>query len=144
MKRSSILTLLLFVSTAHAGVSLHVEHPRNPSHAIDHYKIKCDAKCALEIQSPSPGKGSSSSELYQAKIKELLSMKSAGTLPETKVNARPVLYKIEASDGKNSINLVLAYPLSYEGEEYIKYVNVISVIEEVKRSMVLELMESKK
>ena len=143
MKRSSIL-MLSFVSFAHAGVSLHIEHPRNPSHVKDHYQIKCEGKCALEIESPSPGKGSSSSDLYKTKIKELLSMKSAGALPETKVNARPVLYKIEASDGKNNLNIVLAYPLSYEGDEYKKYVNVISVIEEVKRSMILELMESKK
>lgn len=70
-------------------------------------------------------------------------MKAKGSLPVSKENARLVMYRIEARDGKNKLELVLGYPLSYQGEEYTKYANVISIIEDLKLKMKVELTEKK-
>lgn len=138
-----ILLSTIFVSFAQAGVSLHIEHPRNPSQAKDLYKVKCNGKCVLEMKTPSVAKGSTSSKVFREKINHLFEMKNKGDLPKSHVNERLVMYKIEATDGKKSLDLVLGYPLSYIGDEYTKYANVISIIEEIKRNMKLELTEKK-
>ncbi|MFP5387577.1 MAG: hypothetical protein ACLGHN_15990 [Bacteriovoracia bacterium] len=142
-KAIGITLLSLSLSFAHAGVSLQIEQQRSPSLAKDIYKIECDEKCALEMKATVTEKGTSESKVYEEKIKELMSMKKSGALPKSNTKGRQ-LYKIEANDGKNSINLVLAYPLSYKGKEYQKYLKTVSVIEDLKRSMTLDLTESKK
>jgi hypothetical protein len=143
MHRIIILLLAFSASLAHAGASFHLEHPRSPSQRKDHYKISCEKECALEIQSMSSSQANSKSEIYQEKINELLSMKTSGELPESKSKER-VLYKVKASDGKSKLDLILGFPLSYQGKEYQKYVKTIEVIEEIRRSMTLELSGSKK
>lgn len=142
MKAKYFVLSLLCVSFAHAGVSLKIEHQRNPSLVKDIYKIDCDKKCELEAKTTNPEKTTSESKVYQEKIQELFSMQKAGSLPKSNTKGRP-LFKIEAHDGEKSINLVLAYPLSYKGKEYEKYMKTVSVIEELKRSMTIELMEKK-
>lgn len=140
-----LMLIFLFISAAEAGVSLTIEHPRYPSHQEDIYKIKCNGKCELEILKRKPSKGAAKvTSVYSSKISELIKLKDKGGLPQSKTNAKPVLYKIEAQEGKKSVNLVLGYPLSYEGEEYKRYVAVVSIIEELKREMSLELTEKKK
>lgn len=143
MIRRILILSALFVSFAHANVSLHIEHPRNPSDAKDIYKVDCKSKCDIEVKSHLEGKVSSSSALYRSKIKEILTMNAQGGLPQSQVKSRLVMYRIEAVDGKNKVQLVLGYPLSYEGEEFTRYSKVIGLIEEVKRNMKVELMEKK-
>lgn len=143
MKIALFILSTLFVSFAQANVSLHIEHPRNPSAAKDLYKVECKSRCNLEIKSHTSGKGSSTSKIYREKIKEIIELKSKGGLPESQENARLVMYKIKAVAGNKKINLVLGYPLSYTGEEFTKYSNIISLIDEIKRYMKVELMESK-
>lgn len=143
MKKRIVLLSTIFVSFAQAGVSLQIEHPRNPSKVKDLYHVKCNGKCVLEMKTPSIVKGSTFSKIYREKINSLFEMKVKGDLPRSHENDRLVMYKIEVKDGKRSIDLVLGYPLSYMGEEYTKYANVISIIEDIKRNMKLELTEKK-
>lgn len=133
---------LMFASFAHAGPSIKIEHQRNPSLVKDIYQIDCDKKCELEAKSINPKKKTSESKLYQEKIEQLFSMQEADSLPKSITKGKP-LFKIEAKDGKKSLNLVLAYPLSYKDKEYEKYVKTVSIVEELKRSMTVELMEIK-
>ena len=142
MKAKYLALCLLCASFAHAGVSLKIEHQRNPSLVKDIYKIDCDKKCELESNTARPKKKTTESKVYQEKIQELFSMQKAGSLPKSNSQGRP-LFKIEAKDGNKTIDLVLAYPLSYKGKEYHKYMKTVSLIEELKRSMTIELMETK-
>lgn len=134
-------TLLSF---AHAGVSLQFEHPRYPSHETDHYSIKCESSCEIEVKSKQPLEGRSHSMHFQTKIKELLNLHAQGFLPnELPGIPQKVLYKIEAQDGDKKFNLLLGYPKSYTGEQFTKYTQIISIIEDVKRSIISELQEKK-
>ena len=142
IKRTLFISTIL-VSFAHAGVSLNIEHPRNPSTAKDLYKINCNGKCQLEIKSGTPAAGVTTSKLFRTKIKKILEMKIKGDLPKSKEGARLVMYRIKAAYGNEKLDLVLGYPLSYQGDEYNKYANVISIIEDLKLKMKVELTEKK-
>ena len=128
------------MSFAHAGSSIHIEHPRKPSHQKDIYSVICKKECVLEIKSNEPGKGLSKTDMFESKIRELVNLEDASMLPKSEKHlSRLILYNIEAIDGERKLNLVLGYPKSYKGEEYKKYVSIISRIEELKRTMSLAM-----
>jgi hypothetical protein len=138
MIKTFLKIAVLFSSFAHAGVSLELEHPRFPSRQKDRYKIDCTTTCALEIISLSPQIGSSVSPIFETKIKELLSLKKQGFLPAEK-SLDKILYKIIVTDGDEKLSTFIGYPRSYEGTEFSKYSQLISVLEEIRLNMKLEL-----
>lgn len=134
-----LLSIIAMISLAHAGTSLRIEHPRKPSYQKDLYSIVCQKECVLEIKSNEPGKGLSKADVFESKIKELVNLEESNMLPKSDKVLSRLLYTIEADDGKRKLRLVLGYPTSYKGEEYKKYVSVISRIEELKLTMSLEM-----
>jgi len=140
MKKSLILFIILISTASQAGVNLVIEHPRNPSHINDRYKIDCDKKCALEIESSNPVKGQVD-EKFEAKVKAIWSL---GIPKDVNIREGRVLYTITAMDGDKKIEFKVGHPNMYEGEELSKYLGVISYIEELKRTMRSELQGEKK
>lgn len=137
----TVVSLLTF--EAHAGLELKLEHPRYPSKVEDKYLITCKTECDLEILSNESLKGTSTSPQFETKIKELMNLHIQGFLPKEPEDDSRILYKIAARDGSKKFDLVVGYPMSYEGREYTKFTQLISVIEEIKRSMKSELREKK-
>lgn len=140
MKRTLILFIFLVSTVAQAGLNLVIEHPRNPSHKKDSYKIDCAKKCALEIVSTSPVKGEVD-EKFESKVKAIWSL---GIPKDVNIRESRVLYTVTAVDGEKKISFKVGHPNLYEGEELSKYLGVISYIEELKRTMRSELQGEKK
>lgn len=140
MKRTLISLLILLSTGAQAGVNIVIEHPRNPSQKKDLYKVECDKKCAVEIVAREPVKGDVD-EKFQAKVKELFSL----PLPENSNKTRGrLVYTVTAVDGDKKIDLRLGHVEDYEGPQLVKYLDVISFIETLKKSMRTELAGVKK
>ncbi|MFL5810214.1 MAG: hypothetical protein ACJ749_11880 [Flavisolibacter sp.] len=140
MKFLLILSIIMTNAFAKAGVQILIEHPRNPSHQIDSYKIQCDKKCAFQIIALNPAQGESDLKL-ETKVKDLWSM----VLPkEDTINPNRVFYKIQAMDGEKKLEINIGHAGDYQGEEMLKFLKVISFIEDIKRSMRFEIEAGKK
>ena len=139
MKRTVILFIFMISTVAQAGVNILIEHPRNPSHLKDSYKVECDKKCALEIVTTTPAKGLVD-EKFESNVKAIWSL----AIPkEVNIRESSVLYTVSATDGDKKIEFKIGHPNLYEGEELSKYLGVISYIEELKRTMRSELQGEK-
>lgn len=138
-----LMLCAVYVPFAHAGVSLKLEHPRYPSQVQDEYKVNCEKDCAVEILSDDSGKVTAAQEPLSKKIKELMNLHVQGFLPKEPANKKRILYKLKATDGEKTFDLIIGYPMSYEGSEYSKFTQLISVIEEIKRIMRTEIREKK-
>ena len=135
MKSFLVYVLLIITQVALADVAIHIEHPRYPSKQKDIYDVKCGKDCAVQIFSNDPMKGTASSEELEKKIRELFEKKP----PVARQRLAKILYRIEATDGEKKLELVIGYPRSYEGEEYMKFSSVIMLVEEIKRKMAEEI-----
>lgn len=143
MKKLIMTLCAVYASATHAGVTLKLEHPRYPSQVKDEYSVSCEKECAIEIVSEESGKTKVSQEVLQGKIKELMNLHVQGFLPKEPAKLRKVLYKIKATDGDKKFDLLVGYPMSYEGTEYTKFSQLISVLEDIKRTMRTEIQEKK-
>jgi len=140
MKKTLILFIILISTASQAGVNLVIEHPRNPSHIKDRYKVACEKKCALEIEAMNPIKGQVD-EKFESKVKGIWSL---GIPKDVNIRESRVLYTVTAVDGDKKIEFKVGHPDLYEGEELSKYLGVISYIEDLKRTMRSELQGEKK
>lgn len=140
MKRTLTALIILITTTAYGGVNIVITHPRNPSQKKDLYKVNCEQKCAVEIVASDSKKGELD-EKFQVRVKELFSL----SLPEnsTKSFGR-LVYTVTAVDGDKKIDLRLGHVEDYEGKQLEKYLDVISFIETLKKSMRSELAGVKK
>lgn len=143
MKKLLVTLCAICTSATQAGVTLKLEHPRYPSQVRDEYSVNCEKECAIEIVAEESGKTKVSQEPLQGKIKELMNLHVQGFLPKEPGNLRKILYKVKATDGDKKFDLLVGYPMSYEGTEYTKFSQLISVLEDIKRTMRTGIQEKK-
>jgi hypothetical protein len=137
------MVLFSLMTCAFAGTGLIINHPRNPSHQIDRYSIKCDKQCSLEILESKSLKGSSKLVAFEPQISEIFDLVSNGQFPmSNKTPLHKVLYKIEANHKGKEVEVILGYPKSYQGTEFQKYSALVSRIEEIKKTMREEIKEN--
>ena len=145
MIKTIYVAIVLLVSfSAFAGVGFQLEHPRHPSGQKDHYIIKCEKLCSLEIQTPESIKGEAAAGILEEKVRELMKLHKNGLFPKDLPSSQnKVLYKIKLDDGVTQFESTLGYPESYQAQEFTKFSKIISLVEEIKRLMKLELLRKK-
>lgn len=139
MTRMFLLTTLA-VSHAHAGLLLTIEQPRR-NYQNDKYKIKCVTECALEVSGTEKAKKLSLSKDLLSKTKEVIEAEKPQNYKGTD---RLTLYKISGSDGSKKFELRLGHPTSYTGEDYLKYSNMVNLLEQLKHMIFLETSQEVK
>jgi hypothetical protein len=140
-----LITIFIFglISSAYAEVSIQIVQQRNPSQAKSIYQAKCKKQCDLRIKTTSPKEGTVTTSFYKSKIEELFKLKKQGSIPSLPKGSR-TLYEVKAVNNKDSLSFRLSYPKSYKSPEYTNYSQVVQLLEELKRSMSIDLVEDKK
>lgn len=138
MKLSIVLLTYLYLIPAYAGISILIEHPRYPANDSDVYRVECLNKCKIDVSALESGVRTVEPKILQEKISKIFNAGQDG-IPMPAKESHRYLYRIKISEGSKKADFTLNYPLAYVGDEYVKYANLINLIEDLKRDLKKEI-----